>query len=54
MLLAFFLLVHIDGVAQDTGGAPAFRDITRFKYFAKEIETYCVPKFLKKEIKFWD
>ena len=39
MVLAFILVVYIDGLAHDTGGTPAFRDITRFKFFAKEIET---------------
>ena len=73
MVLAFILVVYIEGLRHDTGGTPAFRHITRCKYFAKEIETtgqtwaterlykyktkietYCVPKFLKKETQFWD
>ena len=32
-------MVYIDGLAHNTGGTAAFRDITRCKYFAKEIET---------------
>ena len=39
MILFFILLVYVDGLAHDTGGTPALRDITRCKYFATEIET---------------
>ena len=39
MVVAFILMVYIDGLAQDTGGTVAIRAITRCKYFANEIET---------------
>ena len=39
LVLIFILVVYIDGLAHNTGGTAAFRDITRCKYFAKEIET---------------
>jgi hypothetical protein len=32
-------VVYIDDLLYDTDGTPAFRDIIRCKYFAKEIET---------------
>ena len=39
LVLIFILVVYIDGLAHNTGGTAAFRDITRCKFFAKEIET---------------
>ena len=39
MVVAFILMVYIDGLAQDAGGTVAIRAITRCKYFANEIET---------------
>ena len=39
MVLAFILVVLIDGATHETAGMAAFRDITRCKFFAKEIET---------------
>ena len=38
MVLAFILVVLIDGLAHNTGGTAAFRDITRCRFFAKVIE----------------
>ena len=39
MVVAFILVVLVDGAAHETGVVAAFKDITRCKYFAKEIET---------------
>ena len=39
MVLAFILVVPIDWAAHETAGVAAFKDITRCKFFAKEIET---------------
>ena len=38
MVLAFILVVLIDKAAHETAGVAAFKDITRCKFFAKEIE----------------
>ena len=54
MFLAFILVILIDGATHETAGVAAFRDITRCKFFAKEIAAYCVPRFLPKDTKFWD
>tara|TARA_B100001093_G_C26399379_1_gene830603 strand:+ start:257 stop:478 length:222 start_codon:yes stop_codon:yes gene_type:complete len=39
MVLTFILMVLNGVFPYETSGTPAFRDIIRFKYFAKEIET---------------
>ena len=39
MVLVFILVVLLNEAAHETAGAAAFRDITRCKYFAKEIQT---------------
>ena len=39
MFLAFILVVLVDGAAHETGLVAAFRDITRCKYLANEIQT---------------
>ena len=39
LVLIFILVVLVDGAAHETGVVAAFKDITRCKYFAKEIET---------------
>ena len=39
MVLAFILVVLIDGAAHETGGMPAFSDIIGCKDFANESET---------------
>jgi hypothetical protein len=39
MVLAFILVVYIDGLAHDTGGTPAFRSVISCGEYARWIET---------------
>lgn len=50
MVLAFLLVVYIDGQAYEIGGIAAFRDIHRCNFFAKEIERGGNEKWTSKRV----
>ena len=71
MLMAFLLIVLVDGEPENTAGM-LFRDINRCNYFSDRVErgifvegqrfrnsqvnvtSYCTPRMVPEETKFWD
>ena len=50
MVLAFILVVYIDGSPHDIGGVAAFRDIYRCSQFAKAIEQSANERWTSKRV----